>query len=1068
VGPDRGTAPLTVTAEPKTTAQETTALTEPTPVRAGGLSQESAAPRKNPKRSSVNTTAVPVGVAGQPSAVTSDAPSSPQAGPPSGSVVADAAVQRAVPPPPAVPAHAFAPQAAAEPAGAEAVSTVLAWAGLSSSLTDSPVAPIESPALLAVLAGWRRQSQQALVSEAPTDLADLAQTGQPVDPTVAGVLSAAGADGARQAVADTSTVPLSAPVSLVAAADTTAPTVSVTAPAHGATVSGIVALSATASDDVGVAGVQFLVNGLAVAAEDTGSPYSLSVPTTAADDGTYVVSAVARDAAGNTTTSAPVTVIVANGTSGPAVSVTSPSGPVSGLVTLTATASDADGLAGVQFLVNGAPLGAEDTTSSYSVSVPTMAAYNGTYVVTARARDTLGNLTTSAPVTVILANETVAPTVEITSGGIVSGVVTLTAAASDNVGVAGVQFLVNGVAVAAEDAAEPYSLSVLTTAADDGAYLVTAVARDAVGNTTTSAPVTFTVANPAPTAAVTRTISSLPIDGNPRSVNIGADGTLAVTISTGSGTPADPYQTTVIVLRPTASTPTTATVTGSFNGAWMGADGTVALTTYTGSGTSADPHQTTVIVLRPTASTPITATVTGREYGVRTDEQVGADGTVALTTYTGSGTSADPYQTTVTVLRDGETTPATATVTGRLQGLFPPARVGADGTVALITYTGAGTSADPYQTTVTVLRDGETIPTTATVTGRQNTPNRTLVGADGTVALTTYTGSGSAGDPYQTTVTVLRPGETTPNTATVTGLPADGTQVGADGTVAQTTRTGSGTPANPYQTTVTVLRPGETTPTTTTFTGSALPVGLGADGTVVLPTGTGSGTATDPYRITLTVLRPGETTHTTITFTGEAVTRVQVGADGTVAMTSRTGSGTATDPYRITLTVLRPGETTPTTTAATVIGQLLLGHQQVGADGTVALISRTGGGAPTDPYRIAVTVLRPDGTTTTAFTGHPDFNGVQVGADGTAALTAHTGSGTAADPYQTTVTVLRPGASAPSIATVTGYPYGVRVGADGTVALTARTGSGTATDPYVYTVSLITLTAPPTTTTTML
>ena len=51
--------------------------------------------------------------------------------------------------------------------------------------------------------------------------------------------------------------------------DTTPPTVSMTAPAAGATVSGTVALSANASDNVGVVGVQFLVNGAATGTEDT-------------------------------------------------------------------------------------------------------------------------------------------------------------------------------------------------------------------------------------------------------------------------------------------------------------------------------------------------------------------------------------------------------------------------------------------------------------------------------------------------------------------------------------------------------------------------------------------------------------------------------------------------------------------------------------------------------------------------------------------------------------------------------------------------------------------------------
>ena len=93
------------------------------------------------------------------------------------------------------------------------VADALAWAGLSTSLTDSPVAPVESPAMLALLAGWRRQSQQALAGEKPTNVADLPQTSQTVDPMVTGDLTTAGDQGDRQALADPSITALSAPVS---------------------------------------------------------------------------------------------------------------------------------------------------------------------------------------------------------------------------------------------------------------------------------------------------------------------------------------------------------------------------------------------------------------------------------------------------------------------------------------------------------------------------------------------------------------------------------------------------------------------------------------------------------------------------------------------------------------------------------------------------------------------------------------------------------------------------------------------------------------------------------------
>ncbi len=95
-------------------------------------------------------------------------------------------------------------------------------------------------------------------------------------------------------------------------ADTTAPTVSITAPANGATVSGTVTVSASASDNVGVVGVQFKVNGANQGTEDTSSPYSISWATGSLSNGSYTITAVARDAAGNTKASSAVTVTVSN------------------------------------------------------------------------------------------------------------------------------------------------------------------------------------------------------------------------------------------------------------------------------------------------------------------------------------------------------------------------------------------------------------------------------------------------------------------------------------------------------------------------------------------------------------------------------------------------------------------------------------------------------------------------------------------------------------------------------------------------------------------------------------
>src|SRR5689334_11438974 len=97
-----------------------------------------------------------------------------------------------------------------------------------------------------------------------------------------------------------------------AATDTTPPTVSLTAPANGASVRGSVTVSATASDNVGVRGVQFLLDGASLNTEDTSSPYSISWNTTSAAAGPHVLSARARDAAGNLGTAAVVNVTVDN------------------------------------------------------------------------------------------------------------------------------------------------------------------------------------------------------------------------------------------------------------------------------------------------------------------------------------------------------------------------------------------------------------------------------------------------------------------------------------------------------------------------------------------------------------------------------------------------------------------------------------------------------------------------------------------------------------------------------------------------------------------------------------
>ena len=82
------------------------------------------------------------------------------------------------------------------------------------------------------------------------------------------------------------------------------------------------------------------------------------------------------------------------------------------------------------------------------------------------------------------------PRVEISSPGIdqiVSGVVTVTASAVDNVGTAGVQFVLNGAHLGQEDTTPPFSVSWDTSVSGRGAHILSAIARDDMGNVGDSA-----------------------------------------------------------------------------------------------------------------------------------------------------------------------------------------------------------------------------------------------------------------------------------------------------------------------------------------------------------------------------------------------------------------------------------------------------------------------------------------------------------------------------------------------------------------------------------------------------
>jgi Bacterial Ig domain len=195
----------------------------------------------------------------------------------------------------------------------------------------------------------------------------------------------------------------------------------------------------------------------------------------------------------------------ASATVAPRVTVAAPGAgtTVSGSsVRLAASASDDRSVTKVEFLVNGAVV-ATDTAAPFETTWNSTSVANGSYPITARATDDIGNVTTSAAVTVTVDN-TGGPTGSVTApaaGAVVSGTaVTLSASATGNGDqVKQVEFLVDGDRVGAPDTSSPYSVAWNTLAplqpAFDGAHQVQALITETSGQQFRTPATTVTVDN---------------------------------------------------------------------------------------------------------------------------------------------------------------------------------------------------------------------------------------------------------------------------------------------------------------------------------------------------------------------------------------------------------------------------------------------------------------------------------------------------------------------------------------------------------------------------------------------
>jgi hypothetical protein len=320
-----------------------------------------------------------------------------------------------------------------------------------------------------------------------------------------------------RATADTGSGTLTSPVIADRRIDNTAPSVNITDP--GTPLSGTVSLAATATD-VGGSGVSSVTIQRSPAGagtwtdvcSDNSSPYSCSFDTTSVGDALYDFRAVGTDVPGNSANSTSSNRRIDNVV--PTSSLTDPGTPLTGTVTLNASASDGGGILNVK--IQRSPAGAgtwtdvcTDATSPYSCSFDTTVPVDGLYDLRAVATDNASRSTNSTVVTNRRIDNTV-PTVSMTDPGTpLSGTVTLGATASDTgSGVANVKIQRSPAGAGTwtdvcTDSSSPYSCSFDTTAVGDALYDFRAVATDNVALTNNSTVANRRIDNVVPTVSLT-------------------------------------------------------------------------------------------------------------------------------------------------------------------------------------------------------------------------------------------------------------------------------------------------------------------------------------------------------------------------------------------------------------------------------------------------------------------------------------------------------------------------------------------------------------------------------------
>ena len=285
------------------------------------------------------------------------------------------------------------------------------------------------------------------------------------------------------------------------------PTAVITEPASGQTISGNVLVETLVTDNLEIDKVEFYINSQIVYTDSIAPDYNYlwntdSLP----DDENYVISIIAYDEVGNEGPSTAITVHLDNYDNiNPFGLIMYPYAGqiISGQQTISVLAEDNFGIDSVDFFINSV-LVYSDNEEPYEYDWNTEFEFeDANHIIGSIITDLAGNQFEIPSISVFvnnIPNDNVPPTISISnpvSGQTVSGTINFTVNVDDNVGIAQVEFFIDGYSLGVVTE-EPYSYLWDTTSnigAHGDEHALSAIVIDTAGNTSFSQPILVIVAN---------------------------------------------------------------------------------------------------------------------------------------------------------------------------------------------------------------------------------------------------------------------------------------------------------------------------------------------------------------------------------------------------------------------------------------------------------------------------------------------------------------------------------------------------------------------------------------------